>query len=323
VTTHVHGYLLRSIQTKPEAKSAGVTVPGRPASGAVAPLFLGLFVLTLYQKVMLTRESQKIIISGSMVELLDFRVPLEPPKKQQSVALHKDDMNQGFEYDESHPFDVSSSRAKRQLKRLAHANYGRYGERLKVITYTFKDNITDLTQAHELWRKYIQRLNYMVGKEVQYVAVTEFQKRGAIHYHAIFFNFPYIKNLHDKHDKLWGYGMVKIDTKNSSGGLPAVVRYLTKYMTKNFDDPAMLGRKRYLRSKGLFNPIQIDDPEVFHMFKSYLIGRSFYDHEVVSSFVRGDVKTFMFDEKDDEFLRSQNIYLHDYLTRAQQSHTME
>ena len=79
----------------------------------------------------------------------------------------------------------------------------------------------------------LNELNYYLYNEkkqnLKYLAVWEKQKRGAIHYHIIFFGFPFI-NLDDL-NKIWGNGFVKInkidvDSKDNRG------RYVSKYLQK-------------------------------------------------------------------------------------------
>lgn len=56
--------------------------------------------------------------------------------------------------------------------------------------------------------KFIQRLKYKFGKDIKYLAVIEFQQRGAVHYHVLS-DIPYIKQ--DELQDLWGQGFVFIN----------------------------------------------------------------------------------------------------------------
>lgn len=157
----------------------------------------------------------------------------------------------------------------------------------KFLTLTFKENIQDLTFANKMFKKYIMRLNYFIQNNywherkfegLKYVSVVEFQKRGAIHYHILLFNMPYI------HHKFllnsWGHGGVyiegfvrndkKVSFKYSSKDgsfvsngqvVKNVGAYITKtmnYMVKNLDDDRLKGKKCYSVSKGLLKPLLID-----------------------------------------------------------------
>ncbi|WP_456300741.1 rolling circle replication-associated protein [Vallitalea okinawensis] len=196
------------------------------------------------------------------------------------------------------------------------------------MTLTFDDNkvngkfdITDVQQCNDQFRKFIMRFNYQVRKEdenykLRYVAVMEFQdenNRGAIHYHCIFFNMPFIKWDVFK-DKIWKLGGVWLDcigkkdglyinkdredmtAQNTSDRLKNVGAYITKtmqYMLKEENIVRLAGEKSYLCSKGLDKPIimtnncnkygWMDDEIEFMVGKSlektnnYLINESEYE----------------------------------------------
>ena len=86
------------------------------------------------------------------------------------------------------------TRAKNRLRRLINANVGAYGQEFtsKFVTLTFGGNITDLDSAHYEFKKFLKRLNYaMYGTKkanLRYSVVVEFQERGAVHYHIVFYN---------------------------------------------------------------------------------------------------------------------------------------
>lgn len=80
------------------------------------------------------------------------------------------------------------------------------------IILTFAENITNTETANYEFTKFIQRFNYeIIHKKsyLQYSVVIEFQKRGAIHYHVVFYNLPFVKDLKSKLLKLWGNGFTK------------------------------------------------------------------------------------------------------------------
>ncbi|KKS91752.1 MAG: Rep protein [Candidatus Collierbacteria bacterium GW2011_GWC2_43_12] len=123
------------------------------------------------------------------------------------------------------------------------------------ITFTFAENIQKLQEANKLFTKAIKRLTWFLTKSkrssLKYLAVPEFQERGAIHYHVVFFNLPYIENCYDEVRRIWKYGMVNVkaiyDVDNVGG-------YVTKYMVKDLEDPRLAGEKCYFVSRGLKKP---------------------------------------------------------------------
>ena len=138
------------------------------------------------------------------------------------------------------------------IARIVDCNFD---NKTKFMTLTFKDNIQDITYTNYEFNKFIKRLNFGLyhdkKQKLKYIAVWEKQKRGAIHYHIIFFDFPYI-NL-KKLQEIWGNGFVKInkidvDSKDNRG------RYVSKYFSKDIDEKNYK-QKAFFKSRNLIMPI--------------------------------------------------------------------
>jgi hypothetical protein len=151
------------------------------------------------------------------------------------------------------------------------------------LTLTFKENITDVKEGNYLQSKFIKRLNYYIYKtkktQIKYLSVIEFQKRGAIHYHIIFFNMPMIpkKELAE----IWEHGFIIIKGLDKEQN---VAGYLTKYMTKGNIDSRLRGKKRYFRSRGLLKPVEINIEEqalelISKIPETYIKKRSSYESD--------------------------------------------
>lgn len=162
-------------------------------------------------------------------------------------------------------------RARRNLRRIINANVNQWGYDVtsKFVTLTFKDNVNDLDEANYEFRQFIKRLNYKVyGKKCSYLkysAVVEFQERGAVHYHVIFYNLPYTKS--NVIEEVWGNGFIKI---NKIDDIDNVGAYICKYLTKSNDDCRLKGRKSYFNSRGLKKPIEVflEDDKLENIKKS-------------------------------------------------------
>ncbi len=141
----------------------------------------------------------------------------------------------------------------RMLQRLISSNIEAHGERPKFITYTFAKNIKNVTQANELWSAHMRLLRGRFGK-LKYLCVIEFQKRGAVHYHVIFFNMKYTKGLKKILENTWGHGFIKIITLSRVNNVGA---YVAKYLQEDTHDIRLSGKKAYFCSKGLFKPIEM------------------------------------------------------------------
>lgn len=208
----------------------------------------------------------KVIISGGVIEVYDYEKPVMKGYKSNG-GRDKEANEEGKEKNRKD----SLRRARQEVRRIVNANVGAYGEQLtaKFITLTFGDNVTDLDVAHYEFKKFIQRLNYLVyGTKVanlRYTAVPEFQKRGAVHYHVVIYNLPYIKA--DVIEKVWGNGFIKI---NKIDDVDNVGAYICKYMVKDLDDERLRGRKCYFNSRGLFKPVVIEDEKKTETIKQSL-----------------------------------------------------
>lgn len=220
----------------------------------------------------------KIVQSGAILELYEY-------EKGYLIGFSKNDSEGGmgrkadFKSDnyEEHRKQVLS-RAKRDLKWLINSNVGMYGEQFttKFLTLTFGENITDLDMANYEFKKFIKRLNYKVFKTkksmLKYNVVIEFQERGAIHYHAIFYNMPYIKQIDLL--KLWGNGIIDIRKVEEIDNVGAYVsEYLgdpNKEQGKQEGDSRLEGRKSYFSSRGLYKPIVITDKKMVEVVRATL-----------------------------------------------------
>ena len=203
----------------------------------------------------------KLVLSGNVVEVYEYSTGYptgytltddEKAKRGRKKGEKSDD------YEDNREKVIS--RAKRDLRRLINSNVNAYGDDCtsKFVTLTFRENITDVRSANYEFKKFIQRLNYyMYGvktSKIQYSVVPEFQKRGAVHYHVIFYNLPYLKA--DDLSEIWGNGFIKI---NKIQHVDNVGSYVTKYMSKDASDERLEGEKCHFSSRGLYKPIEFND----------------------------------------------------------------
>ena len=157
-----------------------------------------------------------------------------------------------------------------QIARIVDCNFD---ENTKFVTLTFKENIQDIAYTNTEFEKFIKRFNYKLyhvkKAQLKYLAVWERQKRGAIHYHVIFFDLPYVKNKDLQ--RYWGQGFVKInkvdvDSKENRG------RYVSKYFSKDIDE------KEY-KQKAFFKSQKLKMPIVTHKYQDEM--QDFSDSTVV------------------------------------------
>lgn len=165
--------------------------------------------------------------------------------------------------------------ARNITRRLALMNFSGSS---KFLTLTFKENVQDITYADEQFKKFIKRFKYHFGmQQLKYLAVREFQKRGAIHYHLICdWNHAMDSESEIRQyerllgEKIWGHGFVDIKQIEHVDNVGA---YIIKYMTKNVMVEVFKGKKIYLCSQGLERPLVYCDQEAEEIIKAYDLGR--------------------------------------------------
>ena len=118
--------------------------------------------------------------------------------------------------------------------------------------------MSDVKRANIELTKFIKRLSYYhTGRntnDLKYIAIPELQKRGAWHFHIIFFNLPYTEWSDLVHDRevynekkeeleesgaLWGMGTVGIEAvehdEDKEGNTGKIASYVTKYLSKSYE----------------------------------------------------------------------------------------
>ncbi len=242
-------------------------------------------------------SNRKVIISGNVVETFEFKYPIKYHKNPKDLfkkrfgeteeeyrlrtlrELTKETPNNTVlitkKGEDQKPRTVSEKsiyRTKQNVRRIIFANAWKYSNKQEelytpqFITFTFKENVNDLKEANYLFNKYIKRLNYKLIKELErnvcYISVPEFQKRGAVHYHVIFFNLPLIDTQEEFKTGIfaetWKHGFIKVKHIKEAKGVSA---YLTKYLTKDLIDARFSSKKKYFCSRNIKRPYPIHDME--------------------------------------------------------------
>jgi len=214
----------------------------------------------------------KLIKSGNILELFEYKKSIEYGKSERESGIRRKK-----ETDTKNPLTLELKLENRKrtllsskatLKRLINANAGHWKDENNkafmpvFLSLTFAENITDIKKANYIFTKFKQRIDYEITKKkgsfLKYAGVIEFQKRGAVHYHIIFFNMPFMEKIYDKINRLWGKGYMIV---KSVKDINTVSSYICKYMTKSEIDERLLGQKSYFTSRGLIKPVEILDKE--------------------------------------------------------------
>lgn len=203
-------------------------------------------------------------VSGNVIEVYNYEV--ERYRGYKRKPIKKKDKPLLIDYETGEILDSriesrerSNIRARNHLRRLILANFDRNS---KFLTLTFRKNVTDLTEANECFKQFVQNINRELKKKnkkskLSYVAVVEYQKRGAIHYHIIC-NLTYmrVEVIRDCWRRAVKEREGNIDLKNIKH-VDNVGAYVVKYMTKADADERLIGKKLYQTSRGLKKPIEV------------------------------------------------------------------
>lgn len=223
----------------------------------------------------------KIVKSGNIVEVYEFAKAIkygkmdEPRGKRIEKNLDMNDPLIRMVKLESRK--RSAQHSKSALKQIINANTEQWKDqngrsfRPIFLTLTFAENMTDIKKANRIFSKFKQRLDYEITgikkSYLKYVGVIEFQKRGAVHYHVLIFNLPFMESIYDKMNKIWGEGFVIV---KSIDQVKNIASYMCKYMTKNNDDERLCGEKTYFTSRGLKKPVTTFDWQIIKTILNFI-----------------------------------------------------
>ncbi len=195
----------------------------------------------------------KVVVSGKQVEVYKYQknvwrdfertqssVQAKPVKEPKQLDIFEKIKQQKQKQ------EFSVNRTRTEIRRLINSN----PQLNKFMTLTFADNITDLKQANYEFNKFVLRLSYKYPN-FEYLAVPEFQKRGAVHYHVIC-NLPFVH--YSEIRETWGQGNIDIKQVQNVTNLGA---YVCKYLGKDMFDERTFGKKKFFRSQTLSEAIEI------------------------------------------------------------------
>jgi len=121
--------------------------------------------------------------------------------------------------------------------------------------------VVPLREGYRAFTLFTQRLRRKKQSPILYIAVPEFQKRGAVHFHVLIWGLSDEEIIGERKTRelaqLWGQGFV--DIRSTDGG-DRLVGYLTKYMSKNLFDNRLRGQKAYTATRNLVRPVSLNSP---------------------------------------------------------------
>ena len=194
----------------------------------------------------------KVVVSGKHVEVYKYKKQVwrdfdrkefdnentQKEPKQLNAFEQMEIMKKKQQY--------SVNRTRTEIRRLINSN----PQLTKFMTLTFADNITDLKEANYIFNQFIKRMTYK-HPDFKYLAIPEFQQRGAVHYHLLC-EMPFIH--YSEIYEIWGQGNIDIKILNDVDNIGA---YVCKYLSKDMFDERTFGKKKFFRSQTLLEPVEI------------------------------------------------------------------
>jgi len=206
----------------------------------------------------------KLISYGKSVELFEYeKTPqrfgrkyqkLQDGSKVRRVAENRADLLQ--RKSQSTKRRDNARRSGIFFRKLVASNLG-VGENPLYVTLTIAKNVCDVGKAHGYFNAFARSLKNQFGTQVRYIAVPEFQKRGAVHFHALFWGLETEQLARtERHSRLfaktWGVGFADLVATDGSIKL---AWYLGKYMLKAILDPRLLNKKAFIASRNIVRPL--------------------------------------------------------------------
>jgi len=202
----------------------------------------------------------KIISAGDLVEVYTYE--REPsPKRLRKSALER---RETFYKPRRQRRADNLNKAKQSFRRLIRANLQKGNPALLTLTML---DILPYADAVRCFTSFGQKARREFGQSFAWVAVAEFQRRGALHFHALVWGLtPYDVESEKRTRRIqniWGFGYVDIA---ETDGSPKLSTYLSKYMQKSMQDVRLLGKRAYCASRNLLRPLSFNTPTSIDLF---------------------------------------------------------
>jgi len=150
---------------------------------------------------------------------------------------------------------ANASRVKMAFSRLCASNLGG-GDHPVLASLTYAENMEDVTRGRSDFAAFGRSIRKTFGAHVRYISVLEFQRRGAVHFHALIWGLPADVVARERSArvvaKIWGRGFADLKVTDGSEKLAG---YLGKYLSKSMSDSRLFGLKAYVASRNVKRPL--------------------------------------------------------------------
>jgi len=221
---------------------------------------------SLLDKRLIKKTHYKYVKFGNYIEIYKFEKPIfynRSPLSNQSLG--ESDRSNNRRND-----NLAAARIK--INRLVLANTDWKICAPRFVTFTFAKNITSLKEANLYWANFIRKFRKSYPN-TKYLGVVEFQKRGAVHYHVLFFNLRYKPKMREEIAELWGQGFIKFKSAKKIEKIHHLGLYLAKYLQKDIIDTRLIGEKAFFTSKNLTQPEILRNEETCRELYSQILNK--------------------------------------------------
>lgn len=187
------------------------------------------------------------------VEVCAIKLTAEDSLRRGGGAKRKTDSKDSME---APTLAKSCSRARATVRRKALSMMAD-----RMLTLTFRENVEDIEIAWERFKYFSKLMRFRYRDKWQYIAVPEYQKRGAVHFHLAITGYYHIQTIR----RLWARavgqfgGNVDITSPKKFGkkswNPKRISQYISKYIAKN--DSVDFNKRRF--SSG--GDIQLPEPQ--------------------------------------------------------------
>lgn len=221
----------------------------------------------------------RLIQSGNVTEVYRYERDISLRKRRRSKDSYRKRSSQTHARRED-----NIRRTRRDFQRIVRSNLTGT-ENPQLFTFTMHQILSHRTSSR-IFSDFIKRLRRLKGAGFRYIGVPEFQKRGAVHWHVMFWDLPEYYACkgawHKKGNRwvfehrceagrqcerrtrrisrLWLHGFVDGVVTDGS---PKLAGYLGKYMSKAMWDIRLGGKRAYNVSRNCLRPMSVASSSEF------------------------------------------------------------
>ncbi len=236
----------------------------------------------------------KLVNCGDYIQLYELDKPkIKPLDKSTNfdeLSLHNFKTSE-TQHNITHEINKKNIiRSKLACQRLAKCNSKDWQT---FITLTFAENIENISQANKFFSYFIDKIR-KIYKDLKYICIPEFQKRGAVHYHLLTnigidnTNLIYTQEGNKKflHIKYWKHGFTNVQI--IKGDIKKIIGYISKYMTKDVDN-RLFSKHKYLYSQNLNKPtisyLDLRNSKHINFLRKYISDKSLiYENNYINPY---------------------------------------